>query len=196
MNNLISNTAIETTSLYGSNFYRTNEYGTLTAKFREEGLLKPNIVFQMATGQIPDLWDVCLALANTFNNTDAPYSARQFIQIMIDLNTFEPEQTKRFIKNPETRHVLMSNDIFELILIHWKPGKASDLHGHPGGGCLFKLLQGKLEELRYTPEQSPKFLTTNSYRSGSIGYIDDRIAYHQVGNPYRTPAISLHAYLK
>jgi hypothetical protein len=58
------------------------------------------------------------------------------------------------------------------------------------------VLYGKLEELRYTPEHSPKLLGFNSYRSGNTGYIDDRIAYHQVGNPYGTSAISLHVYFK
>jgi predicted metal-dependent enzyme (double-stranded beta helix superfamily) len=100
------------------------------------------------------------------------------------------------LKNPETRHVLISDHLFELVLIHWKPGKVSDIHGHPGGGCLFKVLQGKLEEVRYTPEKSPRLIATASYRSGSMAYIDDRIAYHQVGNPYGSSAISLHVYLK
>jgi hypothetical protein len=61
---------------------------------------------------------------------------------------------------------------------------------------LFKLLQGKLEEVRYTPEKSPKLIAAVSYRSGSVGSIDDRIACHQVGNPYGSSAISLHVYLK
>jgi hypothetical protein len=211
MKNLFNNTANESQTLNGVNYFRytaghsnrftktsgnTNKYETLTAKFREEGILKSNTVFQMATGQIPDLWDVCLALANTFNKTDAPYSALQFISVMQRLHSLEPDQVQQFLKNPETRHVLISNDLFQLVLIHWKPGKVSEIHGHPGGGCLFKLLQGKLEELRYTPEPSPKLLATTSYRSGSIAYIDDHIAYHQIGNPYGSSAISLHVYLK
>ncbi len=52
------------------------------------------------------------------------------------------------------------------------------------------------EELRFAPQKSPKHLSTNNLRTGSMAYIDDRIAYHQVGNPYRFSAISIHAYLK
>jgi predicted metal-dependent enzyme (double-stranded beta helix superfamily) len=169
---------------------------SLTTEFREEGILTPGVVFQMATGQIPDLWDVCMAMAGTFNEAHKVNSAMQFIPVMQNLQAPEQEQVKRFLKNPETRQVLISNDHLEVVLIHWKPGKVSEIHGHPRGGCLFKLLQGKLEEIRYTPEKSPKLLATTSYRSGSMAYIDDRIAYHQVGNPYGSPAISLHVYLK
>ena len=149
----------------------------------------------MANGGIPDLRDLCLEMANTFNYK-TPHSAIQFVPVMQKIHTLDPEQVKRLIKNPESRHVLYSNDRFELVLIHWKPGKASNIHGHQGGGCVFKLLQGKLEELRYSPEHSPRLLSTSSLRGGSIAYIDDSIAYHQVGNPYGSSAISLHAYLK
>jgi len=196
MKTLFSNTAIEAPHLNGKNYFRTQGYKSLSAEYSKEGLLKPAIVFQMASGQIPDLMNVCQEMADTFNKKDAPYSALQFAQVMNRLQTLEPEQVKQFIKNPETRHVLVSNDLFELVLIHWKPGKVSDIHGHPGGGCLFKLLQGKLEEVRYTPEKSPNLLATSSLRKGSMAYIDDSIAYHQVGNPYGSSAISLHAYLK
>jgi hypothetical protein len=173
-----------------------DEVEVLSAKFLEEGILTPNAVYQMATGQIPDLWEVSIAFANSFIKQDATYSPTQFIPVMQKIHMLKPDQVKRFLKNPETRHVLISNDLFELVLIHWKPGKVSEIHGHPGGGCLFKLLQGKLEEVLYTPEKSPRLLATSSYRSGSVAYIDDRIAYHQVGNPYGSSAISLHLYLK
>jgi hypothetical protein len=211
MKNLFSNTANESTTLNREKSFRyttghsnrnrwapgrTYSQKPLTDSYYREDLIKPQIVFQMANGQIPDLWAVCHEVANSIYHTNAPISAMQFIQPMRRLNSLEPDQAKRFMKNTETRHVLVSNNLFELALIHWKPGKASDIHGHPGGGSVFKLLQGKLEELRYTPEQSPKLLSTTSLRSGSIAYLDDSIAYHQVGNPYGSSAISLHAYLK
>ncbi len=196
MNNLISNTVIETTSIYGTNFYRTNAYRTFNVKTRKEDPISQNMAFQMATGRIPDLREVCLELADTFIKISAPYSAMQFVPVLKRLQTLDREQVKRLLKNPQTRHVLVSTDRFELVLNLWKPGKASDIHGHPDGGCVYKLLQGKLEELRYTPDHSPRLLSTASLRNGSLAYINDGIAYHQVGNPYGTPAISLHAYLK
>ena len=196
MKNLFCNTVNDAPTLNAEKDLHSRESGALTDNSRKEGLLKPGIVFQMATGQIPDLMDVCFEMADILNRTDKLFSALQFVPVMQRLHSLEAEQAKRFIKNPESRHVLISNDLFDLVLIHWKPGKASDIHGHSDGGCLFKLLQGKLEELRYTPEQSPKLLATTSLRSGSMAYIDDSLAYHQVGNPYGTSAISLHVYVK
>ncbi|MCK5468956.1 MAG: cysteine dioxygenase family protein [Cyclobacteriaceae bacterium] len=196
MNNLFSNTAIDTTSLYQANFYRTNEYRTFNTKTHREDPISRNMAFQMATGRIPDLRELCLELADTFINNSAPYSAMLFVPVLKRLQMLDREQIKRLMKNPQTRHVLVSTNRFELVLNLWKPGKASEIHGHPGGGCVFKLLQGKLEELRFTPDHSSKLMGTSSLRSGDMAYIDNSIAYHQVGNPYGSPAISIHAYLK
>ena len=150
----------------------------------------------MASGQIPDLRGVCMSMLRAYNQMKVLYSANQFAGEIQQVPVLDQEQVKRFIRNPENRQVLAFNEAFELILIHWKPGKASDIHGHPCGGCLFRLLQGKLEELRYTPGYAQKLLSTASYRSGDMAYIDDHIAYHQVGNPYGSSALSLHLYLK
>jgi hypothetical protein len=195
MNNLFGNAAFDSPERSSANYFQSKGYRNYTTTLRKEDLLNPHVAFQMATGRIPDLGNLCLELAETFNYR-APHSAKQVIPVLQKMHTLDPEQVKRFIKNPETRHILISNHLFELVLIHWKPGKASDIHGHPGGGCVFKLLQGKLEELRYTPEKSSKLMSTHSLRKGSMAYIDDSIAYHQVGNPYGSSAISLHAYLK
>jgi hypothetical protein len=211
MKTSLTSTAKESTSLHGINFFqsgtgRTYLFSLTTDEnqahdyrkkdFRKENLIKPEIVYQMASGQVPDLWAVCHEFANETYHSKTPRSAIQFIPVLHRLKAPETEEVKRFLKNPETRHVLVSNDLLEVVLIHWKPGRASDIHGHPGGGGVFKLLKGKLEEVRYTPEKSPRLLSTNSLRSGSITYIDDSMAYHQVGNPYGSSAISLHVYLK
>lgn len=196
MNNLFDNTATAAPITNGPDYFRLDNGGQISARFRDIGLVKPEAAYQMASGLIPDLWNVCHALGKSIHNEAKASRANSVIQIMQDQDILDPLQTKRFIKNPETRHVLVSTDLFEMVLIHWKPGRASDIHGHDGGSCFYKLLQGKLEELRYSPEKKPRLLTTHSYRSGSMAYIDDSIAYHQVGNPYGSSAISLHVYLK
>ena len=196
MRHLFSNTEIHAPGFNGATYFLTREYQDTPVHKSRNTYLEPGMAFQMATGRIPDLSDFCLEVAEMVNHTINLSSARQFIPVMQKLHTLDIAQVKRFIKNPENRHVLMSNDRFEVVLIHWKPGKASDVHGHASGGCVFKLLQGKLEEIRYTPERSPKLLSMNSMRSGDMAYIDDRMAYHQVGNPYGTSAISVHVYVK
>jgi len=188
-------------SLKKEQYFRTTDgNGTIHVRFPgrdpEHQTLTPASAYQMAAGQLPDLWEVCQAIETRYQELNAPVSAIDFLPVLEHLEPLAGEQVGSFLKNRETRHVLIANDRMEVVLIHWKPGKASDVHGHSGKGCLFKLLKGKLEELRYTPESSPKLLGFNSYRSGDIAYIDDRTAYHQVGNPYGSSAITLHIYLK
>lgn len=167
---------------------------TIRSVITKENLLKPKAKEEMTLGQIPDLWAVCLDLFNTFFSHEAPYSALQFVQVLNKLQSINQDEIRRFLVNPETNHVLIQNDLLKVVLIHWKPGKISSIHGHPSGGCAFKVLQGQVEELRYTTNKSPQLLSSSTYIAGSIAYIDDQMGYHAVGNPFNSSAVSLHAY--
>ncbi|WP_167615524.1 cysteine dioxygenase [Maribellus sediminis] len=157
-------------------------------------LLTPEASLGMSNGSLPNLATVCRELFNTFHTKQAPYSALQFVPVMQKVSALDPDQLKRFLKNRETRYVLVDNSWMKVVLIHWKPGKVSDIHGHPSGGCVFKVLHGKLEELRYSTDEKQRILCSNGYRTGSIAYIDDRLGYHAVGNPFGASAVSLHVY--
>jgi predicted metal-dependent enzyme (double-stranded beta helix superfamily) len=167
---------------------------TYTHKIKAGGLLTPKASLGMSVGNIPDLTKVCRDLFNTFHDNQAPYSALQFLPVIQRVHALDPEQLKSFLKNKETRQVLVDNRWMKVVLIHWKPGKVSDIHGHPAGGCVFKVLHGKLEELRYSTDEKQSILASNGYVAGSIAYIDDRLGYHAVGNPFGRSAVSLHVY--
>lgn len=196
MNTLFNNTSNGTLNLTGANYFPTLGYEANIAQSSQPGLLNTSIEYQMASGQLPDLREACLKMADIFTHNAAPYTPLHFVPVLKELKVLNLEQVRKFVRNPESRQVLASNEYFDLVLNHWKPGRASDIHGHPGEGCLFVLLHGKLEELRYTPDRSSKLMSMNSLRTGDMAYIDDRIAHHQVGNPYGSPAISLHVYIK
>ncbi|MDH4089225.1 MAG: cysteine dioxygenase family protein [Cyclobacteriaceae bacterium] len=157
-------------------------------------LLTANAKYQMALGQIPDLWQVCFDLYSTFNNADAPFNALQFIPVLRKLNSISEAEMELFLRNPETNHILIHNELIKVVLIHWHPGKTSGIHGHPKGGCVFKVLYGSIEEMRYTSGPSPQLLSVSKCEKGAMGYIDDQMAYHAVGNPFETSAVSLHVY--
>ena len=159
-----------------------------------ENLINPNALYQMASGKLPDLWEICYRLYHSFFEKNALYNALQFIPILKENLSIDPLQLERFMKNPETNHVLIQNDLLKVVLIHWKPGKYSNVHGHPAGGCVFKVLHGKIEEKRFTPDSNSDLLAVSTYERGGMGYIDDQMAYHAVGNPFSTSAISLHVY--
>lgn len=167
---------------------------TLPLVVRRNGLLMEAAVAEIAKGNIPDLSRVCLDLFHTFLLPDAPYSALQFLPVLKALSRPNLTAINRFMKNPATRHVLVQNDWLKVVLIHWKPGEFSGIHGHPRGGCVFKVLKGKVEEKRYSPDKAQRLLAVSTFQSGSMAYIDDNMAYHAVGNPFGTSAISLHVY--
>jgi len=158
-------------------------------------LLTTSAQSQIFSGMIPDLRPVCYDLYNTFFEKGAPFNALQFVQVLKIMKSIDDLEIEKFISNPETNHVLVQNELLKIVLIHWKPGKYSSIHGHPAGGCVFKVLQGKIEEKRYTPSDiSPRLLTVSTFQEDSMAYIDDHMAYHAVGNPFATSAISLHVY--
>lgn len=157
-------------------------------------LLTSHAMYQMMAGLIPDLWKACIDLIGTFIQRSSPYSALQFVNVLRDMHKISLEEIDRFKANPETNHVLIQNDLMKVVLIHWEPGKQSNIHGHPSGGCVFKVLHGALEEKRYTADENARFLSVSKCDAGSIAYIDDNMAYHAVGNPFKKSAISIHAY--
>ena len=69
----------------------------------------------------------------------------------------------------------------------------SYIHDHPEGGCILKVLQGELIEHKYDTKNL-ELLEVLNHNKGSIGYIDNTIAYHRVGNDSKEKAISLHIY--
>lgn len=157
-------------------------------------LLTDEAATEMVRGGIPNLEQVCRDLYQTFHRQSAPYSALQFIPILKELVSVDQAEIERFLQNPRTHHVLVQNTLLKVVLIHWEPGKLSSIHGHPKGGCIFKVLQGSLEEKRYSPEESPRLMAISTFLEGSMAYIDDNMAYHAVGNPFDEAAVSLHVY--
>jgi predicted metal-dependent enzyme (double-stranded beta helix superfamily) len=157
-------------------------------------LLTDEALIEIEQGGIPDLRRVCFDLYNTFSKPADTYSAVQFIPLLKQLEALAPSEAKRFIQNPATKHVLVNNPLLKVVLLHWKPGTLSNIHGHPAGGCVFKVLKGRLREKRYAPDASQRLVSVSTLQSEGIAYIDDDMAYHAVGNPYSASAISLHVY--
>lgn len=56
------------------------------------------------------------------------------------------------------------------------------------------MMCGQLIETRYAPEEGSEEMDTWLMDVGSIGFIHDALAWHQIRNPHQTPAISLHLY--
>jgi Cysteine dioxygenase type I len=149
---------------------------------------------EMSRGGIPDLESVCLDLIKTLYTPHRDFFALQFLQVLQEMDSLERGAIKRFQKHPFNKHILVQNDLMKALLIHWRPGEESSIHGHAKGGCVFKVLAGSLTEKRYSPDARKRLLAVSTLQKESISYIDDTMAYHAVGNPTNESAISLHVY--
>lgn len=88
--------------------------------------------------------------------------------------------------------VLIHSEVMKLTLIKWTPGKSSKIHGHPEGGCIFKVLHGVLTEARY--DTSDRLRSQSVLFKHSMNYIDDQIGFHKVSNNTDEVAYSIHLY--
>lgn len=157
-------------------------------------LLTPEARQSISAGIIPDLLSACDEIYGTFSKKDCPYHAMQFIPALKNVILNDSDEIKIFLRNPVTKHILIQNELIKMVLIHWIPGEKSSIHGHPAGGCVFKVLKGELEEKRFNPDYKKKLLARSRYKKGAMAYIDDHMALHEVGNPFKESAISLHIY--
>ena len=69
-----------------------------------------------------------------------------------DVKNYNDDDWKKYIKiNPSSynRHTVYKNDLLELVIITWKPKQRSHIHGHPKNGCIFKIMQGNINEYFY-----------------------------------------------
>ena len=77
-------------------------------------------------------------------------------------------------------------DLFDMYLIKWPMGSISNVHGHHDYGCIFKVLQGDLNEKIYQGEasdyDSKNVILDNKLNRNDTSYIDNEIGYHQIKN--------------
>jgi len=141
------------------------------------------------------LSNICYRLMIKAISAPLNSTAQNFEPIMDGTGTINPIEWKFLAKEPQKKKVLVDNRFLKVIIFHWAPGDETEIHGHPKGSCLIKVLKGKVQELRYNPNDQ-KFLTEKIYGPQESGYIDDSLALHSVKNPFNKPAVTLHAYLK
>lgn len=159
-------------------------------------LIKAEVLLEMEMETLPDLREFCFDILTSTLVSQTSVTALNYIRALQKVKDFSQDELNCLFNNEELNHVLVDNDLMKIVLIHWPSGKIGNIHGHPNGGGVFKVLHGSIEELRYTTHDNPKFLSKSTYHKGAIGYIDDSMAYHAVGNPFDTSAVSLHAYAR
>ncbi len=161
---------------------------------RVEDFFTEKAVTDMASGKIPNFIQLYHSLKDIQAIPGFQLSAINFLQALREFSLTDTDEIERFINNPETNHVLVQNDKLKMVFIRWEPGSSCKIHGHAAGGCVFKVLQGKVLEKRFSADEKQQLLSENTYYQDSIAYIDDIVGLHSVENPNNAPAITLHLY--
>lgn len=99
-----------------------------------------------------------------------------------------------------TRNLIATdNEKFTLMLLCWNAASWSPIHDHAGTECVFRVIQGEIQEKLYEyPEEDAeelKYLETISVKAGETTWINDDTAIHAVGNPTSDLGVTLHCYI-
>jgi len=102
--------------------------------------------------------------------------------------------------NTETyaRNCVFENEQFEIIALCWEPGQATPIHDHGGEECWVYMVDGTLEETRYSlnDDETFRFEKRHQCVSGDLGYMNNELGWHELANNSEHRAISLHIYCK
>ncbi|CAI4233222.1 unnamed protein product [Auanema sp. JU1783] len=106
-----------------------------------------------------------------------------------------------FDKNGYTRNLVSTgNGAYNIIILCWGPGMASNIHDHSSADCFVKVLHGQLAETQFSfpSADNDKPLTAlgqSIYERDEVSYMNDDLGLHRMENPsHSEAAVSLHIY--
>lgn len=97
---------------------------------------------------------------------------------------------KQFQDNQYARHLVFKSDNVEIIVVCWRPGQGSPVHGHGKSDGLMIILEGEITNTTYHPGGSK---VTTVWRPGDVGHTPVG-AQHEVKNLSDKNVVSLHVY--
>ena len=97
-----------------------------------------------------------------------------------------------------TRNLIYKSSEFELLVLCWKSGQHSAIHGHEGGKCWMRVEHGSLQFTNFQeePAASKAILRKLTTIDGKEGFIDGPAGIHQVSNVSQQNVVSLHLYAR
>jgi len=133
-------------------------------------------------------------LINTLNECDP----QDYVALASRLNIPKDEFQKFTFWKKEgyARNCIERTSTYELILICWKPGDQSPVHGHDEQKCWVHQVDGTLKEDRFN-EENGELVHCNSMElsPGTLSYMEDRMGYHSLTNRSTQRAMTLHLYI-
>jgi hypothetical protein len=110
-------------------------------------------------------------------NTDLKYK---------DIEPYLNGPENEFIKIPLTYY----NSSYNMYLVRWGANHSLPRHDHPNCRCLYKLIEGGLEEILFTNNKEYK----SNLIDGEVRYIDNDMGEHSVKNTKNNYSYSIHLY--
>ena len=112
------------------------------------------------------------------------------------LKSYKGEDWKKWVKFNEeddyTRNLVYKDDNFDMYVICWKSNQGSKFHDHAENGCILKVLEGDLLEIRKIQESKNE--VEMSYIVGDISYMNNNIGVHKIINITDKQTVTLHIY--
>lgn len=111
-----------------------------------------------------------------------------------NLHNYKGNDWNQYVKfnyDSYNRNTIFKNNNYEMVIITWLPEQETKFHTHPSNGCLFKMLQGSLNEQLLLTNGIIKL---NNFKYNNISYIDNNIGKHKIINTSNDIAVSLHIY--
>ncbi len=96
------------------------------------------------------------------------------------------------------RNLVRGCELFELLVICWRGDQVSPIHDHQGQRCWMAVLDGGIRETQFQlpgpGERGLKPGRRRLFQPGSVGFISDEIALHEIAPAGDRSAVSLHLY--
>nr|QBK85258.1 MAG: cysteine dioxygenase type I [Iridovirus LCIVAC01] len=109
------------------------------------------------------------------------------------LDAYQGTDWKPFASDEEKRMLIYRNTNFDIIIRSWPAKSSIGFHDHPINGCIFKMLEGSLEESILYASSDLVSNSTVKVEDG-VKYISNDIGYHSIRNPSENRSVSLHIY--
>jgi len=170
---------------------------------------------------INTLQELIGALHKEFDSNYVNIEMVNHIMLTYKSNPKEWQKFAKWDRYKYTRNLVdAGNGKFNLMILCWNEGQASQIHDHADSHCFMKMLQGELSEIRYEWPKSKDVISNSDASISStddketnltgdelkemgrakmglndVRYINDNLGLHRVENLSHTDgAISLHLY--
>ncbi len=116
-------------------------------------------------------------------------------QMNISPNEFESYAS--WDKKGYTRNCINRNNEYELILLCWRKGDTTPIHGHGGQICWVYQIEGQMTEIRYKKDRSGNLIEANRKHlsPGMTSFMSNSMGYHKLNNDTNGRALTLHIYV-